>query len=351
MRSPFVLAVAASLALITRLAPAQGCEPIRFTNPIDLGGAGQAYQRLHEWRVTVGYRRLLSNEYYVGTSQNPAAAPGGESPVFRIHSLVAELSYSVTDRLQLSATLPFQTASISRKWADSARHQQRATGVGDASIIGDFWLLNPRKHSDDNISLGLGVKAPTGSHDKPSTFYTATGSVPFPADQTVQPGDGGWGVILQAQGFRRVMESLFVYGFGSYLASPKAETEVTINPTSPVRWSVPDVYSARVGAAFLVWPEQGLSVSLGGRLDGIPRRDLIGGGDETALKRTSQIAFVDPGASMSRGRNNFTLSVPVRVHVNRMKSMLEQRTTTGQLSVNGGGFAKYLVFANYSVRF
>jgi len=39
--------------------------------------------------------------------------------------------------------------------------------------------------------------------------------------------------------------------------------------------------------------------------------------------------------------------VPVRMWVNREKSELEQ--STGQL--NGGGFAKYLVFASYAWRF
>ena len=42
----------------------------------------------------------------------------------------------------------------------------------------------------------------------------------------------------------------------------------------------------------------------------------------------------------------FTLSVPYRIAVNRKKSVFEQRTN----ALNGGGFAKYLVFASYSHR-
>ena len=48
------------------------------------------------------------------------------------------------------------------------------------------------------------------------------------------------------------------------------------------------------------------------------------------------------------GRGTLTLSVPYRVAVNRKKSLLEQQTAN---AVNGGGFAKYLVFAAYSHRF
>jgi len=348
-----VLVGATGLGFAPTDASGQGCEPIRFTTPIDLGGQGQAYQPRHQWRLTLAYRRLHSNQFFVGTSQNTALAPGGESPVFDIHTVIADAAYSLSDRIQVSVSLPFSTASISRKWPDSLHHEQSATGIGDLSASGELWLLSPRTHQNGNISVGVGLKAPTGSHTKTSTYYTASGSQPYFADQTVQPGDGGWAVTVQAQAFQRVREGVYAYGSGSYMASPKAQTEVAINPTAPVLtyWSVPDVYSARLGGAFSVWPDQGLTLSLGARMDGIPRRDLFGGGDSTTIKRTSRIIFADPGLSLNRGKSSFTLSVPVRLHVNRMKSLLEARTTTGQLSVNGGGFAKYLVFVSYSYRF
>ena len=83
---------AACLGLMPTSAVAQGCEPIRFTVPISLGGEGEAYLPSHQWRATLAYRRLSSNQFFVGTSQNTALAPGGESPVFSIHTFVADLS-------------------------------------------------------------------------------------------------------------------------------------------------------------------------------------------------------------------------------------------------------------------
>lgn len=348
-----VLVGAAGLGFATTPAFAQGCEPIRFTVPIDLGGQGQAYQPRHQLRLTLAYRHLHSDQFFVGTSQNPSLAPNGESPIFNIHTFVADVGYSLSDRIQVNVSLPFSTATITRKWPDLVHHQQSASGIGDLSASGELWLLTPRSHQNGNVSVGLGFKAPTGSHTKAGTYYTATGSVPYFADQTVQPGDGGWAVTLQGQAFQRVMDGIYAYGSGSYMASPKAQTEVAVNPTAAALtyWSVPDIYSARLGAAFSVWPEQGLTVSLGARMDGIPRHDLFGGGDSTTLKRTSRIILADPGLSLNRGKSSFTLSVPIRVHVNRMKSLLEARTASGPLSVNGGGFAKVLVFASYSYRF
>ena len=338
----------AALPLVTPPAAAQGCEPIRFTVPISLGGEGEAYQPRHEWKLTLAYRRLLSNQWFVGTEQNDQLAPGGSVPVFRIHTGIVDLAYGVSDRVTVRASVPFSTASLTRIWPDGLEHSQLARGIGDISVQGEAWLLEPRKHERGNLSIGLGLKAPTGSHSKPSQQFLATGPVDFPADQTIQPGDGGWAILTQAQAFHQVGERASLYAFGSYMISPRPHTEIKQAPAATaLLWSVPDVYSVRTGVAFSVLPDQGLSASLGVRVDGIPVHDLIGGGDDNTVKRTSRITFVEPGLSYSRGKDNFTLSVPWRVRVNRMKSLAEQQPG-GPL--NAGGFAKYLVFASYSHR-
>jgi hypothetical protein len=89
-------------------------------------------------------------------------------------------------------------------------------------------------------------------------------------------------------------------------------------------------------------------MSLGGRIDGIPVHDLVGGGDDAnTFKTPALVAFADPGLSYTRGRGTWTASVPYRVYVDRQKSVQDQ--------LNGGtaqgGFAKYLVFLSYTHRF
>ena len=338
----------ASVPLLSTPAAAQGCEPIRFTVPISLGAEGQAYQPRHEWKVTLAYRRLLSDQWFIGTERNDALAPGGSSPIFEIHTGIFDLAYGVSDRVTVRMSVPFSRGSLTRTWGDGIEHTQRASGFGDISVQGEAWLLEPRKHERGNVAIGLGLKAPTGSHSKPSQFYQATGPVDFPADQTIQPGDGGFAILTQLQAFRQVTERTSFYAFGSYMISPKKQSDVAGAPSpTALRWSVPDVYSVRSGVAFNVLPDYGLSASLGARLDGIPVRDLIGGGDEGTIKRTSRILFAEPGLSYTRGKDNFTLSVPWVVKVNRIKSLTEQQPD-GPL--NAGGFAKYLVFASYSRR-
>ena len=334
------------LPALSETAHGQGCEPIRFTTPVNLGGEGLYYQPKNEWQLTLAYRRLVSSDWFVGTRENSALAPGGKSPVFRINTGIADVAYAISDRYRVRVSVPFSSGSLSRTWPDKAVHEQTARGVGDVSVIGEAWALAPRTNERGNFSFGLGLKMPTGSHTSESQFYTASGAVDFPADQTIQPGDGGWAVLLQTRGFRRITERSFGYAFASYMVSPKKRSDVQWVPNSNQFWAVPDVYSARLGGAFSVLPDQGLSMSLGARIDGIPVHDLFGGGDNETIKRTAYVIFADPGLSFSRGRSLVTLSVPYRLAVNRQKSLFEQRTN----ALNAGGFAKHLIFASYTHR-
>ena len=339
------IVVVAQTVAVSRV-DAQGCEPIRFINPVSLGGEGQAYQPAREWQLTLAFRRLVSNEWFIGTEESSSQAPGGRPPVFVINTFVADVAYAINDRYRVRLSVPVSRGSLSRVWPDQSYRDQTATGLGDVVLSGEGWLFSPRTHERGNLAIGLGVKAPTGNHKTASQFYTAAGPIDFPADQTIQPGDGGWAILLQAQGFRQITERAHAYAVGSYMASPKARTDVEWRPGSGEYWSVPDVYSARLGGAFSVLPDQGLTVSLGGRVDGIPVHDLLGGGDRDTIKRSAYVLFADPGVSLTRGKGTLTVSVPYRLQVNRQKSLYEQRTN----GLNAGGFARYLVFASYSHR-
>ena len=71
---------------------------------------------------------------------------------------------------------------------------------------------------------------------------------------------------------------------------------------------------------------RGLSVSLGGRIDGVPVEDLVNGGDAN-FRRPGYSAFVDPGLDLSRGSNTFTLNVPVRVYADRRANLCDRAVT------------------------
>jgi hypothetical protein len=317
--------------------------PVRFTTP-SLGGQGElqvADLAAHQWRIAVGYRHLHADQLFVGTQLLPTNKP----LIINLHSVDVTTWYAVTDRFSLSLTVPFLYGMQSRFYADSARHAVTAVGLGDVSLVGSRWLFDPHNPSG-NVALGLGVKAPTGSHTATDAYVLAGGaSIQYPVDQSIQPGDGGWGIILQVQAYRRAFHNGTAYLTGSYLINPRHLSDVPKDPGGTVYWSVPDAYSARLGLVYALWPERGVSVSLGGRIDGQPVRDLIGGGDP-GFRRPGYAISLDPSVAFTAGPSQFTVSSPMRLSANREASVLDLQTGKH----GGGDFASTLIFVSYSRR-
>jgi len=302
--------------------------------------------------VGVNYRRLTADEWLVGEEQRQDLSPNGGPVEININSLDFTVAYGVTDRLSLSLTLPFSTGTQSRFYTDGQPHKVSANGFGDINLSAWAWMLGPPTHPNGNVALGLGVKLPTGSHRVEDTYYDTNGPPRYFVDQSIQLSDGGWGILLQTQAFQKLVNNVSGYLAGYYLISPQAESDVVFTPstTSPyagVHWAIPDVYNVRGGLVLASTTIPGLSLSLGGRLDGIPKQDLFGGGDG-AFRRPAIEVYVDPGIGLSYGPDTFSLNVPVRVYYDFRASLLDAEKINRPA---GGDLAKFLIFAGYTHRF
>jgi len=307
--------------------------------------------RAHEWQVAVDYRYLHADRFYIGTQQVvPPSQFFGQPLMINVHSVDWSVTYAVSDRFNLRLTVPFSVGTQSAVRADTVRHDAHAFGFGDIGLAGNAWLLNPRTHTTRNIAVGAGVKFPTGDSKYADSYFLANhSSSQFPVDQSIELGDGGWGIILQGQAFQQFAPRAFAYFAGSYLVSPRNQTDAVRAPTAPgstVHISVPDVYTGRLGVSYGVLPEQGLSVSLGGRVDGIPYHDLIGGSD--GFRRPSVIVFLDPAVALERGPGTWTFGAPIRVF-ERLASANLLKGPGG--SIGSGDLAGVLMFVGYARRF
>jgi hypothetical protein len=295
--------------------------------------------------VGVAYRNLTAGEWFVGKDVREDKAPFGEPLFLNIHSVDLTFSYALTDRLSGSLTLPFSYGTHSRHYADGGRHKVKSGGLGDVNLTASYWLFDPGKHAEGNISLGLGVKAPTGKNDVQDDFFLADSSVvQRPVDQSIQLGDGGWGVLLQMQAFQRLFGDGSVYATGSYLVAPENTTQIG-SPLPGVPLSVPDVYSARVGITYQLPFAPVVALGLGGRIDGIPVRDLIGSSD--GFRRPAVIGYVDPAITLSLGGNTVTVNVPVRAYADFRPGPIDRDFGFA----GGGDLAKYLFFVGIDRRF
>ena len=313
--------------------------PVRFISP-SLGGYTGPL-KAHEFEIGGAYRFLSAHQWFLGSDELARS-----QPVFiDINSADADVSYGVTDRLSLTLTVPFAHGSHSHISADGKRHVSRVAGLGDITLTGNLWLWNPATHPDGNISVGLGLKAPSGSNRTPGDAYLADGSVIASlVDQSIQLGDSGLGVILQAQAYRRLFGRTAAYGYGWYLMSPRDQMNAP-SPIPGVRWSVPDVYSIRGGMSHALSPRRGVSVSFGIRTDGIPVHDAVGGSD--GFRRPGYTLYLDPGLVISRRSGTWSLNIPIRAHENFKRSVADLQYA----NPGGGDLARYLILVGYTRRF
>lgn len=311
-----------------------------------MGVQNEPFLPAHQWQAQVSYQYADANDFYVGSHRNDAEAPFGVPPHRTVHLINLDLLYGVTNRLNLDLTVPFAVGSAVVELGSAESHRpysSRASGLGDMTFQAEYWLSDPTIPSRVTGSVGLGFKAPTGNDNVQATIPSTGGDTQAPADESFQLGTGGWDLILRAQGTMQIDGPLFAYGSGYYGLSLEEHTDVL---NFKVLRAVPDTYSGRLGAAYFLRPLQGVVVSLGGRINGVTVKDLIGGGD-LYWRRPGYVIYVEPGLTWTRGANMASLSVPVRVYANKLDSPLD-------LTLNrhlGASFASYLILASYARRF
>jgi hypothetical protein len=229
-------------------------------------------------------------------------------------------------------------------------------GLGDVNLLGRFWVGSPSHHSNQNLSIGVGVKLPTGQDDVEGEFVRVVdGTIQpwvHPVDQSIQLGDGGYGFITELQAFK-TLGPVTAYVTGGYLFNPKGTNGVQTgrgNPNEAIM-SVADQFAARLGANVPLKFLTGLSMGLAGRLEGVPSSDLFGSSE--GFRRPGYSIGIEPSLSYSWGKNSFAFAFPYLVYRNRTQSYSDQLATasTGRFTQGDAAFADYVFIAGFTRRF
>jgi hypothetical protein len=193
------LAVFLFLAVASQRATGQGCigSPNNPISPIVPGDFTNTMNMAHQWLGTVDYRWYHSFRTFAGDVEQTQTEARGQNPINNVNTFDVAATYGINARWTATLTLPFFAANRSSKYEHNFvdRHTMHASGLGDIRLVTDYFLLDPHKHMEGNISLGAGFKAPTGDAKASDISYRATGPVTRPVDPSIQPGDGGWGII------------------------------------------------------------------------------------------------------------------------------------------------------------
>lgn len=332
---------------------AQGCVAVRHFSSGSMSGQNTMLAP-GDWTVSSNYRYFRSFRHFKGTEEEPDRVANHTEVINYSHALDLNLSYAFNERLYANMTLPFvyNERSSLYEHGRTERHMSYSQGIADIRVGAGYWLLSPEKGTKGNVALGLGIKLPTGNYNAKDEFYNVgpEGETEVrPVDQSIQPGDGGVGATVDFQAFRLLTDHFSVYADGFYLINPRETNGTrtfreTLNPllANESIMSVPDQYALRAGFAYTT-PLHGLGFSLGGRLEGVPVRDLIGGSE--GFRRPGYILSVEPGINYMS--NNFTVSlnVPVAIVRNRQQSVTdkEMEKLTGQPRHGDAAFADYLI--------
>lgn len=328
-------------------------------------GASSEYQGPDKWEAALSWRYQKSDRHFTGAHEDKGRATEHSEVINRVHQPELTITRNYTKRSSLSVGIPYLMAERSNAIRDPdpagngeviARTITTARGVGDITAVLHYLLFDPAKTAKHNIRVGLGAKFPTGQNNVQDTrqravFDPVGGTTTFvnevrTVDQSIQPGDGGFGVIVDVNGYLRfARDRLAAYIEGVYLLNPQDTNGVATyrGGAGEEIMSIADQYLARGGMAW--FPGRGFGLSLGMRLEGIPTYDFIG--NSNGFRRPGYAFSVDPGVTWTKGARTLSLNVPYAIRRNRLRN-------TADIENGGHGdaaFADYVLLAGYLQRF
>ena len=296
-----------------------------------------------------------SDRHFRGTHEETNRFDEGSEVINHINLAEIGIRYNFSDRTSLQVSVPYLMAERSspirvkdRVVVD--RSVTHANGLSDITVTGRRLLFDPAvSERRGNVSFGLGVKLPTGS---PSVQDTRTQLVDGElvrsvqtVDQSIQPGDGGLGFIVDLSGYYQIgaARTTALYAAGTYLINPEGTNGV---PTFRGReneapMSIADQYLVRAGVTTAPASWKGFGASLGGRMEAVPAHDLIG--TSRYFRRPGYAISAEPAVSWSRGPHTLSLAVPIAVQRNRVRSVPD-------IEVDGNGdaaFADWVMLLGY----
>ncbi len=316
-----------------------------------IGAQGSPYLQKGKWQASFGFRYQKSDRHFTGIQENVNRETEQSQVINWIYMADLTATYGLTNRTSISLSIPFLFADRSQpvrvNGVVATRYTTHTRNIADSSLMVRRWMIDPENHRAQNFSLGIGLKLPTGKNDVRDVFRTSlTTTAVRTVDQSIQPGDGKVGMVVDMQGFKRVWKTTLSMG-ATYLINP---ANTNGQPTYRSRksesiFSVPDLYLMRLGAAMPVLPKYGLAVSLAGRMEGVPVHDLIGGSD--GFRRPGYAISIEPGLLFAWRSHVFTVNTPVALKRNRLRSVSDiQDGTSGDAA-----FADSLLIFGYSHRF
>lgn len=298
------------------------------------------------WSISVGYRFQPSSRHFIGTVEQKQREIVANQIQNTYHLFDVAVERQLTPRLALTASFPIVFAWRNQLYNPRGKYQ--VSSIGDATVGGRAWIFRPPTESGGNVGVGLSLKLPTGKYNATGAALNASGTpIIATADQSIQAGDGGTGFAVDVQAYKPAPLQSMLYFSGSYLFNPRDTNGVSSFRARPGEqvFSVSDQYLVRGGVSHAMPKVRGMTVTFGGRIEGVPVRDLIG--KSNGFRRPGYAISADPGLMYASGSYVFSCNVPWAIERNRRRSVSDiQNHTHGDAA-----FADYALVLGFSRRF
>jgi hypothetical protein len=272
------------------------------------------------WSISVGYRFQPSSRHFVGTVEQKQREAAGNQIQNTYHLFDVSVSRLMTPRWTANASLPILMAYRNQLYVP--RGEFRVRGLGDMTVGARAWIFRPPTESGGNVGIGLNLKLPTGVYNAMGRATDRAGNVILAtADQSIQAGDGGTGFSLDLTAYKPSYWQTTLYFSGSYLFNPRNTNGVATfrGGRGEEVMSVADQYLFRGGVSHAAPKIRGLTLTFGGRIEGVPVRDAFGRSE--GFRRPGYAISLDPGFLYARGAYVFAVNVPFAVERNRRRSV------------------------------
>jgi hypothetical protein len=320
-----------------------------------LGAHGSSYPEAGTWSTSFGWRYQKSDRHFVGDHYEEVRDEIGNQVINTLNLADLSIKYQATRRVELAVGVPFVMVTRSQmlrsQGVNLERYQTQARGIGDIVFGARRWMFDPDSHPTGNFQLGFGAKLPTGENNVTDTFRVLQNNVITndvrTVDQSIQPGDGGFGLIGEFTTFKAFAKTMSAYGNGVYLANPQGTSKVlTYRGAAGEQYmSIADQYLVRGGVAGMIPGSSAFGWSAGLRLEGVPVNDLLGPSDH--FRRPGLALSFEPGVTYAKGKNGVSVAVPIAMYRNRFVSVPDEaRGAHGDAA-----FADWLLMIGYFRRF
>lgn len=318
------------------------------------GVLGGGYPLAGEWSASLGWRYQKSDRHFVGSEYQEQRDEQGSQVINDVNLADLSIRYQATRRVEISVGVPYFMATRSQSLRQSGveleRYQTAARGIGDVFVSTRRWMFDPDTHTGGNLQLGFGVKIPTGANNETDTFRVLSGgtitNVIRTVDQSIQPGDGGFGILADLSTFKAISK-LSVYAGAAYLATPQEKSNVQTyrRGRGEEVMSIADQFLLRGGLGFTVPKTTSVSASAGVRVEGVPARDIMGG--DNGFRRPGVAVSFEPSITIAKGNNSFTFGVPVAIYRNRFISVPD----AARGAHGDAAFADWLLLTGFTRKF